>query len=161
MSCSTRVVGLPEKLIPTFRTLGRSECTIYRQLRLENSDEVFEQIYLCQFIDSTQSAFNLTELERCYSDQVLWTDFDPSRTRDNATCVVAPPLEPGGKFRILEKHSWRGHSFTYQSAQINKLCERFNVQHTGIDITGVGYGVFDLGTRFLPARHADPLQLGS
>jgi hypothetical protein len=58
--------------------------------------------------------------------------------------VIAPPLEPGAKFRILEKHSWRGHSFTYQAAQVKKLTERFNVQHIGIDVTGVGYGVFDL-----------------
>lgn len=145
-------------------------CNLFdlEQLRLENSDEIFEQLYLCQFIDSSQSAFNLADLERCYSDQTLWKDFnpkaerpfgsapvwigyDPSRTRDDATCVVvAPPLEPGGKFRILEKHSWRGHSFTYQSAQVKKLCERFNVQHIGIDITGVGYGVFDLVRDFFP-----------
>lgn len=138
------------------------------QLRLENSDEIFDQLYLCQFIDSSQSAFNLADLERCYSDLSLWKDYqpkaerpfgnapvwigyDPSRTRDDATCVVvSPSLEPGGKFRILEKHSWRGHSFTYQSAQVKKLCERFNVQHIGIDITGVGYGVFDLVRDFFP-----------
>ena len=140
------------------------------QLRLENSDDVFDQLYLCQFIDSTQSAFNLADLERCYSDLSLWSDYnpdpkadrpfgnvpvwigyDPSRTRDDATCVVvAPPLEQGGKFRILEKHSWRGHSFTYQAAQVKKLCERFNVQHIGIDVTGVGYGVFDSVRDFFP-----------
>ena len=147
-------------------------CNLFdlEQLRLENSDEVFDQLYLCQFIDSSQSAFSLADLERCYSDLTLWKDYnpdpkaerpfgnapvwigyDPSRTRDDATCVVvAPPLEPGGKFRILEKHSWRGHSFTYQSAQVKKLCERFNVQHIGIDITGVGYGVFDLVRDFFP-----------
>lgn len=145
-------------------------CNLFdlEQLRLENSDEVFDQLYLCQFIDSSQSAFNLADLERCYSDLSLWKDYqpkaerpfgntpvwigyDPSRTRDDATCVVvSPPLEPGGKFRILEKHSWRGHSFTYQSAQVKKLCERFNVQHIGIDITGVGYGVFDLVRDFFP-----------
>ncbi len=140
------------------------------QLLLENSDDQFNQLYLCQFIDSTQSAFNLADLERCYSDLSLWKDFDPdpkaaqpfgnspvwigydpSRTRDDASCVVvAPPLELGGKFRILEKHSWRGHSFTYQAAQVKKLTERFNVQHIGIDITGVGYGVFDLVRDFYP-----------
>jgi hypothetical protein len=140
------------------------------QLRLENSDDVFDQLYLCQFIDSSQSAFNLADLERCYSDLSLWSDFnpdpkadrpfgnapvwigyDPSRTRDDATCVVVgPPLEQGGRFRILEKHSWRGHSFTYQAAQVKKICERFNVQHIGIDVTGVGYGVFDLVRDFFP-----------
>ncbi|WP_395593814.1 terminase family protein [Pseudomonas sp. B26140] len=132
------------------------------QLQLEYDEDKFQQLFYCKFIDSSQSVFSLKDLERCYSDLTLWEDYDPeqdrpfgnspvwlgydpSRTRDDATCVVvAPPLEPGGKFRILEKHSWRGHSFTYQAAQVKKLTERFNVQHIGIDITGVGYGVFDL-----------------
>nr|WP_256352213.1 hypothetical protein [Pseudomonas gingeri] len=30
------------------------------------------------------------------------------------------------------------------------MCERFNVQHIGIDVTGVGYGVFDLVREFFP-----------
>ncbi|HBO2948528.1 TPA: terminase family protein [Pseudomonas aeruginosa] len=140
------------------------------RLRLENDEERFDQLYMCKFIDSTQSVFSLADLERCYSDRALWADYDPdpkaqrpfgnspvwlgydpSRTRDDATCVVvAPPLEQGGKFRILEKHSWRGHSFTYQASQVKKLCERFNVQHIGIDVTGVGYGVFDLVRDFYP-----------
>lgn len=140
------------------------------RLRLENDEERFAQLYMCKFIDSTQSVFSLADLERCYSDRALWADYDPdpkaerpfgnspvwlgydpSRTRDDATCVVvAPPLEQGGKFRILEKHSWRGHSFTYQASQVKRLCERFNVQHIGIDVTGVGYGVFDLVRDFYP-----------
>nr|WP_313403205.1 terminase family protein [Pseudomonas sp.] len=140
------------------------------RLRLENDEERFDQLYMCKFIDSTQSVFSLADLERCYSDRAVWADYDPdpkaqrpfgnspvwlgydpSRTRDDATCVVvAPPLEQGGKFRILEKHSWRGHSFTYQASQVKKLCERFNVQHIGIDVTGVGYGVFDLVRDFYP-----------
>ena len=139
-------------------------CNLFNleQLQLEYEDDKFQQLFMCKFIDSSQSAFGLKDLERCYSDLLLWEDYnpeldrpfgnspvwlgyDPSRTRDDATCVVvAPPLEPGAKFRILEKHSWRGHSFTYQAAQVKKLTERFNVQHIGIDITGVGYGVFDL-----------------
>ncbi|HIE1734136.1 TPA: terminase large subunit domain-containing protein [Pseudomonas aeruginosa] len=145
-------------------------CNLFdlERLQLEYDEERFEQLFMCKFIDSTQAAFALADLERCYSDLGLWTDYDPdsprpfdnrpvwlgydpSRTRDDATCVVvAPPLEPGGKFRILEKHSWRGTSFTHQAKQIEKLCERFNVQHIGIDITGVGYGVFDLVKDFFP-----------
>ncbi|SEH99736.1 terminase large subunit domain-containing protein [Pseudomonas asplenii] len=138
------------------------------RLRLENDEDRFDQLYMCKFIDSTQSAFGLKDLERCYSDLSLWDDYqpdadrpfgeapvwlgyDPSRTRDDATCVVvAPPAEPGGKFRILEKHSWRGQSFTYQAAQVKKLTERFNVQHIGIDTTGVGIGVYDLVHDFYP-----------
>ena len=145
-------------------------CNLFNieRLRLENDEDRFDQLFMCKFIDSTMSVFSLPDLERCYSDLALWTDYDPddarpygnspvwlgydpSRTRDDATCVViAPPLEPGAKFRILEKHSWRGHSFTYQAAQVKKLTERFNVQHIGIDTTGIGYGVFDLVRDFYP-----------
>ena len=138
------------------------------QLQLEYDEDKFQQLFYCKFIDSTQSAFGLKDLERCYSDLSLWEDYkpdderpygnspvwlgyDPSRTRDDATCVViAPPLETGGKFRILEKHSWRGQSFKYQAEQVKKLTERFNVQHIGIDTTGIGYGVFDLVRDFYP-----------
>lgn len=138
------------------------------QLQLEYDDDAFEQLFMCKFIDSSQGAFHLSDLERCYSDLSLWTDYDPedprpysnspvwigydpSRTRDDATCVViAPPLEQGAKFRILEKHSWRGQSFKYQANQVKKLTERFNVQHIGIDTTGIGYGVFDMVRDFFP-----------
>lgn len=138
------------------------------QLQQEYDEDSFQQLFYCKFIDSTQSAFGLKDLERAYSDLSLWDDltpddarpfgnrpvwvgYDPSRTRDDATCVVvAPPDDPGGKFRILEKHSWRGQSFTFQAAQVKKITERFNVQHIGIDTTGVGYGVFDLVKDFYP-----------
>lgn len=138
------------------------------QLQLEYDEDKFQQLFYCKFIDSTQSAFGLKDLERCYSDLTLWEDYkpddarpygnspvwvgyDPSRTRDDATCVViAPPLEAGAKFRILEKHSWRGQSFKFQAEQVKKITERFNVQHIGIDTTGIGYGVFDLVRDFYP-----------
>lgn len=138
------------------------------QLQLEYDEDSFQQLFYCKFIDSTQSAFGLKDLEKCYSDLTLWGDFnpdasrpfgnapvwlgyDPSRTRDDATCVVvAPPAEPGGNFRILEKHSWRGQSFTHQAAQVKKITERYNVQHIGIDTTGVGIGVYDLVRDFFP-----------
>ncbi|UBM24215.1 terminase family protein [Pseudomonas sp. p1(2021b)] len=138
------------------------------QLQLEYDEDSFQQLFYCKFIDSTQSAFGLKDLEKCYSDFTLWADFnpdaarpfgnapvwlgyDPSRTRDDATCVVvAPPAESGGNFRILEKHSWRGQSFTHQAAQVKKITERYNVQHIGIDTTGVGIGVYDLVRDFFP-----------
>lgn len=140
----------------------------FEQLQLEYDEDKFQQLFYCKFIDSTQSAFGLKDLEQCYSDLSLWDDYDPeldrpfgnspvwigydpSRTRDDATCVVvAPPAEPGGNFRILEKYSWRGQSFTYQAAQVKLLTERFNVEHIGIDTTGVGIGVYDVVCDFYP-----------
>jgi hypothetical protein len=44
----------------------------------------------------------------------------------------------------LEKHTWRGLSFQHQASEISKVFERFNVTYLGIDITGIGAGVYDL-----------------
>ncbi|MGH8082451.1 MAG: terminase, partial [Lysobacter sp.] len=46
----------------------------------------------------------------------VWVGYDPALTGDSAgLVVVAPPLVPGGKFRLLEKHQWRGMDFKTQA----------------------------------------------
>lgn len=148
----------------------RGGCDLFdiEQLRLEFSDEAFRQLYKCQFIDDTQTVFSLNELEKCLADAHAWRDFrpglarpfgdapvwvgyDPSRKRDDASCVVlSAPTEPGGRFRVLEKHQWRNQSYTWQAEQVRKITERYNVEFIGIDTTGCGYAVFDLVRDFWP-----------
>lgn len=71
---------------------------------------------------------------------------------DSAGCVVvAPPAVPGGKFRILERHQWRGMDFRAQADAIKKLTEQYNVTYIGIDSTGVGHGVYENVKAFFPA----------
>ncbi|MCZ6037172.1 hypothetical protein O5160_15460 [Escherichia coli] len=55
--------------------------------------------------------------------------------------MVAPPAVPGGKFRILERHQWRGMDFRAQADAIKNWTEQYNVTYIGIDSTGVGHGV--------------------
>ncbi|MGK7499139.1 hypothetical protein ACSRA2_23100, partial [Salmonella enterica] len=56
----------------------------------------------------------------------------------SAGCVVmAPPTVPGGKFRILERHQWRGMAFRAQPDAIKKLPQHYNLTYIGIDSTGV------------------------
>jgi len=142
------------------------------ELKDEYSEEEFKQLFRCCFIDDHASIFKLKELQQCLADVTdfkgfdpkakrpygslpVWIGYDPSRTTDNATCVViAPPLEPGGKFKVLEKHSWRGVNFRFQAQQIKRLLERYNVQYIGIDTTGIGYGVFELVQEFYPRAKA-------
>ena len=38
-----------------------------------------------------------------------------------------------GKFRILERHQWRGMDFRAQADAIKKLTEQYNVTYIGID----------------------------
>jgi len=65
--------------------------------------------------------------------------------------VVAPPLVPGGKFRVLERHQFRGMDFAAQAAFIKSVCDRYWVTYIGIDVTGLGSGVAQLVRQFFPA----------
>ncbi|MCR8935626.1 phage terminase large subunit family protein, partial [Pseudomonas sp. S11A4] len=49
---------------------------------------------------------------RPFGDRQDWIGYDPAETGDcSGMVMVAPPLEPGGKFRILERHQFRGMDF--------------------------------------------------
>ncbi len=132
------------------------------QLRQETAIEVFDHLYQCEFVDDEASVFKFQHMERAGTERATWGDYapgapepfgkrevwlgyDPSRTRDNATLVVvAPPLFPGEKFRVLEKHNWRGMNFRHQANEIERIAKQFRVTYLGIDVSGVGAGVYDL-----------------
>lgn len=130
-------------------------------LRESNSAQAFNILYCCRFAESGKSVFNFEKLQKCITDATKWQDldwnadrpfgnrevwagFDPSRTRDNATFVlVAPPLHPDEKFRVIAVYQWRGMNFKYMANEIKKIKSKFNVTYIGIDITGIGYGVYE------------------
>lgn len=143
------------------------------QLRMEYGPHEFENLLMCQFIDDTMSIFPLVELQACMVDSwVVWDDFkpfaqrpfayqpvwlgyDPALSGDSAGLVVlAPPAKPGGKFRVLEKHQFKGMDFAAQAAAIKKLTECYNVTYIGIDVTGIGHGVHELVKGFFPVVQA-------
>lgn len=139
------------------------------QLRLDYSAEEFLNLLMCQFIDDGQCVFPLAELQRCMVDSwVLWEDFkpfaprpleyrevwvgyDPSHTGDSAALVViAPPLVTGGKFRVLDRVQFKGMDFDSQAERIRKVTECYHVTYIGIDVTGIGQGVYQLVKQFFP-----------
>ncbi|EPP2016174.1 terminase large subunit domain-containing protein, partial [Escherichia coli] len=88
---------------------------------------------------------------RPFGNREVWAGFDPSRSGDNSTFViVAPPVHEGERFRVLAVWQWQGFNFTWQADQIRELMQRFNITYIGIDITGIGKGVFDIVSRFAP-----------
>lgn len=143
------------------------------QLRLEYSPDEYENLLMCQFVDDLASVFPLAMMQGCMVDSWdVWDDFEPLLIRpfgwkqvwigydpakgttngDSAGCVViAPPDVPGGKFRILERHQWRGMDFRAQAAAIQEITRRYNVTYIGIDSTGVGDGVYKTVKQFFPA----------
>jgi len=131
-----------------------------------------------KFIDDAHSAFNMKELMACIGNSDKWKDFnkewerpfamkpvligfDPARTIDKATVVVLScPLVPGEKFRLLETLDLTGNNFEVMANAIEELTKKYNVQHIGVDTTGIGYGVFELIQKFYPMAmpiHYNPI----
>lgn len=165
--------------ILTVEDAVRGGCDLFDldQLRLEYSHDEYQNLLMCQFIDDTSSVFPMPMLQRCmvdswevwedykplanrpFANREVWIGYDPAKggIGDSAGCaVIAPPAVPGGKFRVLERHQWRGKDFKAQSEAIREMTTRYRVTYIGIDITGIGEGVFQLVKQFFP--QATPFQ---
>ena len=143
------------------------------ELRFEYTPDQFENLLMCGFIDDSASIFPLAMLQGCMVDSMVeWIDvqrflqrpygynpvligYDPALSGDSAGCVVlAAPLTPGGKFRVLERHQFRGMDFKAQAQKIKDITERYAVVYIGIDATGIGQGVYQIVKQFFPSTRA-------
>ena len=147
--------------------LSTQAMQILEELHPYSADE-FRNLFLCEFVDDTQSVFRLADLETCYADTDTWPDFnptadrplgnlpvwggyDPSRSRDDASFViVAPPLKEGGEHRVIARYKWLDKSYIWQAERIRELVGRYNFRHIGVDVTGPGIGVFEQIRAFFP-----------
>lgn len=161
--------------IVTILDAERGGCNLFDidELRREYNPDEFANLLMCEFIDDTQSVFPLAELQRCmvdawetwldykpftqrpYGYRPVWVGYDPSHTGDTAGLVVlAPPSTPGGVFRVLERHQFRGLDFEAQAEAIRKITQTYAVTYIGIDVTGIGQGVYQLVSKFFPQATA-------
>ncbi|GKQ61222.1 terminase subunit [Aeromonas caviae] len=152
--------------------LGGCDLFDLDQLRSEYSDDEYLNLLMCIFMDDTSSVFPLVMLQRCMVDswevwedykhfsmrpmgnRPVWIGYDPAKggQGDSAGCaVLAPPAVPGGKFRVLERHQWKGMDFAAQAEAIRQMTIRYNVAYIGIDTTGIGEGVYQNVKVFYPA----------
>ena len=140
------------------------------ELRDEYDAESFANLLMCEFVDDGASIFPLAMLQPCmidsweawaedykpfaqrpFGDRAVWIGYDPAETGDSAgLVVVAPPMVPGGKFRVIERHQFRGMDFAAQAEFIRQVTQRFWVTYIGIDTTGMGTGVAQLVRQFFP-----------
>ncbi|WP_440998390.1 terminase ATPase subunit family protein [Aeromonas hydrophila] len=160
--------------IVTVEDAVRGGCDLFDlgELRGEYSDDEYRNLLMCEFMDDTASVFPLAMLMRCMVDSwEVWDDYKPFAMRpmgnrpvwigydpakggkgDSAGCaVLAPPAVPGGKFRVLERHQWKGMDFAAQAEAIRQMTIRYNVAYIGIDTTGIGEGVYQNVKPFYPA----------
>lgn len=158
--------------IITVEDAEKGGCDLFNlpNLRLSKSQDVFDNLYMCNFTDDTHAVFGLQLLQRCMVDswdvwrkdfkpfaerpfgfKRVWVGYDPSHTGDKAALVVlAPPEKPGGKFRVIHRLQLHGLDFEDQAAAIKKVCDTYNVEKMTIDATGIGNGVAQLVQKFFP-----------
>lgn len=160
--------------IVTVEDAVRGGCDLFDldQLRGEYSEDEYRNLLMCEFMDDTASVFPLAMLQRCMVDswevwedykhfamrpmgnRPVWIGYDPAKggQGDSAGCaVLAQPAVPGGKFRVLERHQWKGMDFAAQAEAIRQMTIRYNVAYIGIDTTGIGEGVYQNVKPFYPA----------
>lgn len=143
------------------------------EIREENSPEEYDNLYACTFIKNGETAFDYNMLLSCgadgydewpdwkpyamrpMADRPVWIGYDPNgasgKGDSGAISVNAAPLIPGGKFRTIETQRIRGMEFEAQAAMIINMLTRYNVQHIGIDGSGIGEAVYQLVKKRFPA----------
>ncbi|EAM8423481.1 terminase [Salmonella enterica] len=132
------------------------------ELRETYSKADFDMLYMCVFVDDKESIFTFSQLLKCGVDVATWEDFhpdeehpfgnrevwggfDPARTGDTATFVViGVPIVAVERYRVLEVFRWKGLSLVWMSEQIRTIKSRYNMTYIGIDVTGMGIGVFEM-----------------
>ncbi|ENJ0744407.1 terminase family protein, partial [Salmonella enterica] len=132
------------------------------ELRETYSKADFDMLYMCVFVDDKDSVFSFNQLLKCGVDVATWEDFhpedehpfgnrevwggfDPARTGDTATFVViGVPLVAIERYRVLEIFRWKGLSLLWMSEQIRTIKSRYNMTYIGIDVTGMGIGVYEM-----------------
>lgn len=132
------------------------------ELRETYSKADFDMLYMCEFVDDKDSVFSFNELLKCgvniatwedfhpeedhpFGNREVWGGFDPARTGDTATFVViGVPLVAVERYRVLEIFRWNGLSLFWMAEQIRLIKSRYNMTYIGIDVTGMGIGVFEM-----------------
>lgn len=161
--------------IVTIHDAEAEGCDLFdiEELQDEYAPDEFANLFGCEFVDDSLSAFRFNDLVACGCDSLVeWTDFHPEAARpygsravwagydpqesedgDNAALVIiAPPLTEGGSFRVLERHQLRGLDFEQQATFIEGVLSRYTVTYLGIDATGVGAGVYQLLAKSVALR---------
>jgi len=154
----------------------RKGCNLFNldKVKLKYNEEEQRNLLMCEFVDDQLSIFPMAMMQRCMVDSwevwdkffkpfahrpvgqlPVWVGYDPNGEGEGGDAaglvVILPGKGKNEKHRIIEKHQFRGMDYEEQAAKIKDICERYNVVHIGIDVTGLGAAVAQLVRKFFPA----------
>jgi uncharacterized protein YjcR len=154
----------------------RKGCDLFdlESVKLRYNEDEQRNLLMCEFVDDQQSIFPMKLIQPCMVDswevwdkfykpfairpvgqRSVWVGYDPNGESEGGDAaglvVILPGLNKNDKHRIVEKHQFQGLDYEEQAAKIEDICQRYNVEHIGIDITGLGAAVAQLVRKFFPA----------
>lgn len=154
--------------IVTIEDAIRGGCDLFDidQLRLEYSEDEFNNLLMCEFLDDTQSIFPLSKMQACLVDSwIAWRDLKPFAPRPIGDKEVWLGYDPNGNneggdgaglvavaagktkadvHRIIEKKRFWGADYEMQAKEVEDFCKRYNVTYIGVDVTGIGGAVAEI-----------------
>lgn len=165
--------GIWRQIVSVFDAIAKGfDLVDVAELQREYSVDEFENLFKCLFLDDSQSMFPFEIMRRCMVDSwevwrdvqpyaqqpyggEVWLGYDPNASEngtgdDAALVAVAPPVRPGGKFRLLEKKRLKGMQFDQQANAIREMAGRYRVSKIAIDVTGAGKAVEQLVRKWFP-----------
>lgn len=135
-------------------------------LRLEYSEDDFNNLLMCEFLDDSQSIFPLSKMQGCLVDSwIAWRDLKPFAPRPIGDLEVWLGYDPNGNneggdgaglvaiaaakgkssaHRLVEKKRFWGADYEQQANIIMDWCKRYRVTYIGIDTTGIGGAVAEI-----------------
>lgn len=135
------------------------------ELENEYSIDEFSNLFLCNPLDDSQSAFPTGLVRPCMVDSWekwrwyrphsisqkylggVWLAIDPSHSEigdPTAFVIIKPPSEPGGKFYVIDKLQFRGMEFEKMADKIKELMKVYQIDEIIIDQTGIGIALVQL-----------------
>lgn len=167
--------GFQWRQVVTIHDALEGGCTLFNmdKLRRKYNKHQFSNLLECEFIDDLSSLFPMTMMMRCMVDswdewdsffkpfanrpvghRPVWVGYDPNgEGEDGDTAglvVVLPARSVMDKHRIIEKAQFQGMDYEEQAKAIKEITCRYNVEHIGIDSTGIGSSVLQLVRKFFP-----------
>lgn len=141
------------------------------QLRDENDDESYRQLFGNQFLDDQLSIFKFAKLRDCLvealdwddfemnsneqriytGDGVVWGGFDPAPRRDWAKFILmTKPDDKHKEYRKILEMEWKDVHFRQMAEDIVECVSEYNIEHLVVDRNGAGEGVCQILEEALP-----------
>lgn len=138
------------------------------QIKRETPPSKYRNFYECQFVDDSQSVFDINDLLGCIRDPIIIKGFNKDASKPYGNKAVAVGYDPSGegdkataaamtlpssidqKFQLLEMETLPPKAAS-QAARLKKWKDKYNIQHLELDGTGVGLFVVEFVEPFYPS----------